>query len=317
MSRATRIGSAVAGFVVAAGMLAAAPPAHAESAQVQVEDMQFTPKDVTVIQGEDVVFDLAPNATASHSFTLPALGYDEELNPQGPGPKRFTFSTKGLEPKTYAYGCRFHWQSHNMVGTITVQPAAVTTTSTEPTTTTTAPPTTTTTAPQTTTTTPTTAPTSTTRPPTTSTTRPPTTTAPTTATTAPPTTATTAKPTVSGASEPVTTTTKKKTTPTTKKDKKSTTSTAPVVEETTTTMLPSLAAQLPGTTGGQPTGEEVPEVTEAGEGEEAASWVGEEKGGKGGGRKKKAMMALGGIGLLGLGGAAWSWHNRSSKYMPA
>jgi hypothetical protein len=299
-------------------MLAGAPPAHAESAQVEVGDMQFTPKDVTVIQGEDVVFDLAPNATVAHSFTLPALGYDEELNPQGPGPKRFTFSTKGLEPKTYAYACKYHFQSHNMVGTITVQPAAVTTTSTEPTTTTTAPPTTTTTAPPTTTTTPTTAPTSTTRPPTTSTTRPSTTTAPTTATTAPPTTATTAKPTVSGASEPVTTTTKKKTTPTTKKDKKSTTSTAPVVEETTTTMLPSLAAQLPGAPGDQATGED-PAVTDAGDGEEAVSLIGdgEDRGGKGGGRKKKALMALGGIGVLGLGGAAWSWHHRSSKYMPA
>ena len=82
-------------------------------------------------------------------------------------------------------------------------------------------------------------------------------------------------------------------------------------------MLPSLAATLPSGSGEAPTpsSADLPDATEAGD--EAASWVGDEKGGKGGPGKKKALVALGGLGALSLGGAGWRWYHRSSRYLPA
>lgn len=314
MSRATRIGSALAGLVMAAGMMVHAPVAHAENAQVIVSDGVFSPPNVEVVQGDVVVFDLAADATLRHSVTVPGL-FDQEFGPTDPKPQqRITLPTQNLTPDTYSYGCKFHYQQ-GMVGQIVVRPAS-TDTSSSTTTTTTAPPTTTTTAPATTTTTPPTSATTTptTRPATTSTTRPAgTTTAPTVATTA----TTAPKPSVQGASEPTTPTTKKKSTTTTAKKKKATPSTVKVEETTTTTtMMPSLAAALPSGQGETPTpaSEDLPDATEAGE--EAASWVGDEKGGKSGGGML-LLFGLGGIGALGLGGAAWGWYHRSSRYLSA
>jgi hypothetical protein len=81
-------------------------------------------------------------------------------------------------------------------------------------------------------------------------------------------------------------------------------------------MLPSLAAALPSGAGEAPTesSEDLPDATEAGD--EAASWVGNEKGGKSSGGMM-LLFGLGGAGALGLGGAAWGWYHRSSRYLSA
>ena len=322
MSRATRIGSALAGLVVATGMMVGAPAAHAEKVEVTVSERGFERNLEEVFQGDTVFWTLEPDAQLHHSVTSVQEGLFDHVFDPAVHPRtrfEFTFNTPG----TYNYYCKFHAEQ-GMVGRIVVRETASTTTSSTTSSSTTSSSTTSTTAttrPTTSTsatTTPTTAPpttTPTTQPAgTSSTTRPAgTTTAPTTATTAP-------KPGVSGASQPTTTTTKKKSTTTTAKKKKTTPASAkPKVERTTTTstMLPSLAAALPSGAGEVPAAgsEDLPDATEAGE--EAASWVGKQDGGKGGGAKKKMMLALGGLGALGLGGAGWRWYNRSSRYLPA
>ena len=291
MSRATRIGSALAGLLVATGVLAGAPSAHAQQSlvDVTVTDTEFTPKELQVKVNESVAFQLQ-GTQLNHSVTSVDGHFDLVFSDSGFAAMRLP------EAKSYAYYCKYAKDrnaldpaSPPMDGVIVVsEPAPTTTTSSTTSSTTTSSTststsTTSTSTSSTTTSTSTTSTTSTTRPTTTtsatttpttvspttrpavttSTTRPPgTTTAPTVATTA----TTAAKAVVQGASQSTATTTKKK--PSTKK-KKSTTTTAkkkkkatrpasakPKVQRTTTTSttLPSLAAAMPPLAAALPSG---------------------------------------------------------------
>jgi len=107
-----------------------APSAQAATVLVNLGDLTFTPKDVTISVGDSVRW--TSQSDAPHSVTARNGSFDLP----GPAPcngvafcmsRGQSVTHQFTTPGTFEYYCRVH-EAQNMVGTVIVQPAAVTTT---------------------------------------------------------------------------------------------------------------------------------------------------------------------------------------------
>lgn len=94
------------------------PGTDAARTRVEVEliDNEFVPDEVTVPSGEVVTFLLENTGENGHTFTVPDLDIDIELQFGQPSRADLRFP----EPGEYEFRCRFHGDA-GMVGTINVQ----------------------------------------------------------------------------------------------------------------------------------------------------------------------------------------------------
>jgi uncharacterized cupredoxin-like copper-binding protein len=92
-------------------------PAATEALTVELQDIKFVPPDITVPANTPTTVTLSNTGAAPHTFTVPDLGIDEELQPG---------ETRNIEINaaagTYKLLCRIPGhEAAGMVGTVTVQ----------------------------------------------------------------------------------------------------------------------------------------------------------------------------------------------------
>ena len=111
MASATRVLAAAAILVVTAVAVGAAAPTAAATHTVVIENLQFSPKELTVNRGDRVVWvnkDLFP-----HTATAEGRGFDSHSIAANA-----SWSYVASKPGTFPYGCTFH---PTMKATLTVK----------------------------------------------------------------------------------------------------------------------------------------------------------------------------------------------------
>jgi plastocyanin len=115
--------AAVAALAVTAGPAGSGVAESAVSAAevpVTVSDFQFSPSQVTITQGDTVVWTSAAGSDA-HNVVIPMEGFEQPSQPAGPGPPAWPVRHTFNEPGTYTYFCRPH--QGFMRGTVVVEEA--------------------------------------------------------------------------------------------------------------------------------------------------------------------------------------------------
>ena len=119
---------ALALLALAGGLLAAACGGDEEeessggdgraagTVSVELGDYYFDPTEFTAAPGETLTLKLANEGKAEHTFTVDSLQIDKLLKPGDEATVEITPAQAGA----LTYRCRFHGDSSNMTGTLTV-----------------------------------------------------------------------------------------------------------------------------------------------------------------------------------------------------
>jgi plastocyanin len=85
------------------------------SLEVEQDDFYFGPTVITGSSGQKLTVELKNEGTVAHTFTIPSMNVDVELQPDQTKDVQLTFPSSGFAE----FYCRFH-RSSGMVGELTV-----------------------------------------------------------------------------------------------------------------------------------------------------------------------------------------------------
>ena len=98
----------------------AAGAGGAKTAQVALDDFYFKPTALQGQTGQPIQLKLTNEGKATHTFTIDSLKIDKTLKPG----EEATITVTPSQAGALTFYCRFHVQSSNMKGTLTVSGAA-------------------------------------------------------------------------------------------------------------------------------------------------------------------------------------------------